>query len=176
MTGSFSSTPFSFASWNRGRQHAAPTGPSLSICQSSLWGEFHSETARRFIWALLSSHYRCKCLPERKRWNAGRTDAASNRGIVPRRMCLFSAVTWHRTALGDPPESTARPTTKECEASSVRERREKSVRTTVEIFPLKWIQHPLSRATADWLTGSVKPVPELDLLYLMYYYEKTWWH
>lgn len=98
VTGSLSLTAFFLGNWNQSRQHVSWPSLALSICQSSLWGSSIHRQPQCFIWAQLSSHYRCKCClrdmpPERKRCNPERTSAASRRVIIPRRLCLFSEVT-----------------------------------------------------------------------------------
>lgn len=80
--------------------HLHPVPLYLSICQSSLWGS-SIQTSSVFHLGTAVESLQMQMLPERKRSNPGRTGAASKRVIVPRRLCLFSAVTWHHQHLED---------------------------------------------------------------------------
>ncbi len=100
----FSSLPAFFfleAGISKDGMHLHPVPLCLSICQSSLWGSSIHRQPQCFIWALLSSHYRCKCcpgdaLPQRERGATQRGWALPARGSLFPGDCACS-VWWHGT-------------------------------------------------------------------------------
>lgn len=95
MIGSFSFTDFSSQNLESVETACVFSQSHAVYLAEQLVGEFHSQAASAFHLGYAIKSLQMQMLPESDVHNPERTCAASKRVIVPWRLCLFRAVTWH---------------------------------------------------------------------------------